>query len=115
MLHSLPAYQLEQNKKEEVNFNQDLEVIEKLIEKYVEDGSISKVFAKSFPIRKHPFLGGWDDLDGVDIGKKRAKSEVENCDESDGGQKKYGARLLLLLAYIMLSTVLDDNSNNTQM
>ena len=73
------------------------------------------MFEESFPIQKHPFLGGWADIDGVDIGKKRAKSEVENCDESDGGQKKYGARLLLLLAYIMLSTVLDDNSNNTQM
>jgi len=114
-LNSLPEYQVEQNKKDEVNFNQDLEVIEKLIEKYVSDGSISKVFEKTFPIRKHPFLGGWVEFSGLDIVKKKGKNDVENFDKSDAGEKKIGARLLMLLAYIMMSTVGDDNSNNTQM
>ena len=89
--------------------------MEKLMEKHVSNGSICKVFAEAFPIEKHPLLGGWVELEGVESSKKRGKKELDNLDESYGANGKYGARLLLLLAYMMMSNVLDDTSNNTQM
>ena len=108
-----PAYQIPQNNKNQVNFDQDLEVMEKLIEKYISNGSLSNVFGETFPIHNHPLLGGWMELDGAESVKKRGKKDLD--DESDVADGKYGARLLLLLAYMMASNVLDDESNNTQM
>ncbi|KAG9290170.1 hypothetical protein G9A89_021692, partial [Geosiphon pyriformis] len=92
----------------------NLEVMEKLIKKYVSSGSICKVFAEAFPIDNHPLLGGWVELEGVESSKKRGQKELDNLDESDGADGKYGAWLLLLLAYMMVSNVLDDESNNSQ-
>jgi hypothetical protein len=83
--------------------------METLIEKYISNGSLSNVFGKTFPT----LLGGWMEFDGAESVKKRGKKDLD--DESDVADGKYGARLLMLLAYIMASNVLDDESNNTQM
>ena len=85
------------------------------MDKYVSNGSMCNVFAKTFAIKKHPLLGDWKELEGVENNKKRPRKEVNNVDESDDADTKYGARLLLLLTYMMVSNVLDDNSNITQM
>ena len=87
--------------------------METLIKKYISNGSLSNVFGETFPIDTHPLLGGWVELDGAESVKKRGKKDLD--DESDVADGKYGARLLLLLAYMMASNVLDDESNNTQM
>lgn len=87
--------------------------MDKLIETFVSTGSPSKVFANALDI--HPFLGDWISLDDVEIIRKRGKKEVDNPEESDAGAGKHGARLLLLLAYMMASNVLDDDSIITQM
>ncbi len=110
-LHCSPAYQIDQNSKNDVNFDQDLEVMEKLIEKYVTTGSLSKVFADAIPIDIHPLLGDWIALDGVETIRRRGKKELYILEESDDVDGKHGARLLLLLAYMMMSNVLDDESN----
>ena len=89
--------------------------MEKLIEKYVSNGSICKIFAEAFPIERHPLLGGWVELEGVESSKKRGKKELGNLDESDGADGKNGVRLLLLLTYMMVSNVLDDTSITIQM
>ena len=109
------AYQIDQNNRTDVDFNQDLEVMEKLIEKYVSNGSICKVFAEAFPIDNHPLLGGWEELENDDNSKKRGRKDDDNLDDKDGADGKHGARLLLLLAYMMVSNVLDDMSNDTLM
>ncbi len=98
-----------------VNFDQDLQVMEKLIEKYITDGSVTNVFAKMLPIKKNPLLGGWEELAKSESAAKKGKKSTENFEDSDGDERKKGARLLLLLAYIMVSNVLDDNSLETQM
>jgi hypothetical protein len=108
-----PGYQIPQNNENQVNFDQDLEVMETLIEKYISNGSLSNVFGKTFPVDNHQFLGGWMEFDGAESVKKRGKKDLD--DDSDDADGKYGARLLMLLAYIMASNVLDDESNNTQM
>jgi hypothetical protein len=91
-------------------------VMEKLIEKYVTNGSLGNIFSEAFPIENHPLLGGWLDLEDVESSKKRGKKYLDDHEEeSDVADGKYGARLLLLLAYMMVSNVLDDESNNTQM
>ena len=91
--------------------------MEKLIEKHESDGSLSTIFADAFPINKHPFFpGGWaKQLQAVDSTKKKTKKSLENSEKSEVTDGKLGARLLLLLAYVMVSTVLDDKSNTTQM
>jgi hypothetical protein len=114
-LHCLSVYQLEQNNKTNVNFDQDLEVMEQLIEKYGSNGSIYNVFAKTFPIKNHPLLGGWKKFEGSESSKKSSKKDLDSLDESAVADGKEGARLLLLLAYMMVSNVFDDESNNTQM
>jgi hypothetical protein len=88
--------------------------MEKLIEKYVSDGSYSKVFANIFPVKNHPILGGWEGLKKLKIAKEEEKKGSEKIEDSDSAEKN-GARLLLLLAYMMVSTVLDDDSHKTQM
>jgi len=88
--------------------------MEKLIEKYVTAGSYSDVFAKVFPVKNHPILGGWEGLKELKIEKEEGKKGSEKIEDSDSAEKT-GARLLLLLAYIMVSNVLDDNSHETQM
>jgi hypothetical protein len=90
-----------------------LQVMENLIEKYYPNGSLCKVFAEAFPIDYHPFLGGWPELDALESGKKRGKKEIDN--ESNVADGKNGVRMLLLLAYMMISNVKDDMSNTTQM
>ena len=40
---------------------------------------------------------------------------MHESEQSDGDEKKLGGRLLLLLAYMMVSNVLDDDSIRTQM
>ena len=89
--------------------------MEKLIEKHVSgDGSISNVFSKIFPVKNHPVLGGWEGLKKLKSAKSEGKKGSEEIKDSDS-EEKNGARLLLLLAYIMVSNVLDDDSNKTQM
>jgi hypothetical protein len=89
--------------------------MEKLIEKYVTNGSLGNIFSEAFPVDNHPLLGGWQELEDVEITKKRGKKELVEHEESDDADGKYGARLLLLLAYMMVSNVMDDESNNTLM
>ena len=112
-LQCSPGYQVFQNNKTEVDFHQDLEVMENLIEKYVPNGSLCKMFAEAFPIDNHPLLGGWPELEAFESSKKRGKKELDN--ESNVADGKNGVRMLLLLAYMMISNVKDDTSNTTQM
>ena len=89
--------------------------MEKLIEKHLPNGSVCDVFANIFPVKKHPYLGGWEEFESLEKGKKRGKKDMDESEQSDGEEKKLGGRLLLLLAYMMVSNVLDDDSIKTQM
>ena len=56
------------------------------------------------------FLDEWADLDEVEDFKAKGKKASGTIQD-----EKIGSKLLLLLGYIMVSTVLDDKSNEIQM
>ncbi len=90
------------NEGDTVDFLQDLSVMDQLINIYTteDQGSMDDVFA-DVAIKNEMFPNGWKEFDGT-IEKKAVL-------------QKHGARLLLLLAYVMISNVLDDHSNEFQM
>jgi hypothetical protein len=77
--------------------------METLIELYVTEGegSIDDVFS-DIPLKNKKFPDGWKDVDNFMMDEQIVL-------------KEHGARLLLLLAYVMITNVLDDKSNDTQM
>ena len=101
---SLSAYQLEANEKPTVDFSKDLLMMDLLISEYTtnDDGSMDNTFGRLLSVQNEYIDKGWETLDNV---KDVANPSVKN----------HGAHLLLLLAYIMLSNVLDDKSNEIQM
>ena len=70
-------------------------------------GSIEDVFSAQVAIKSKWYPQGWKDLD---MDAANANMKVQTPDVQN-----HGARLLLLLAYIMTTNVLDDRSNDTQM
>ena len=101
------GYQLEANEKSTVDFTKDLKMMDLLISEYTtnDDGSMDNTFGRLLPVQKEYMDREWKTLDDYQNVKDVANSSVKN----------HGAHLLLLLAYIMLTTVLDDESNNIQM
>ena len=101
------AYQLEANEKSTVDFSKDLKMMDLLISEYTtnDDGSMDNTFGRLLSVQNEYIDKGWETLDKYQSVKDVANSSVKN----------HGAHLLLLLAYIMLSNVLDDKSNEIQM
>jgi hypothetical protein len=90
-----------------VNFEQDLAAMESLIKMYTsqQTGSVEDVFAAQLSLESRWFPKGWEDLDMDNDDSKANVPQLQH----------HGARLLLLLAYIMTSNVSDDKSNEMQM
>ena len=79
-----------------------------------DDGSMNNTFSLLLSFQNNYIDKGWETLDKDQNVKNVAISpNTPTYRESD--VKNHGAHLLLLLAYIMLSNVLDDNSNEIQM
>lgn len=96
-----------------MNVKQDFDVMEALVEKYIKeynrvydqnDGTLSDIFMDHLPINNIYFVNGWQDIDDVE----------NDPDDKDGDKNMQGARLLLLLAYMMVSNVNKDGSTPTQ-
>ena len=106
------GYQLRENKKDVIDFNQDLEVMEKLIANNPLESSIKDIFGHIIPAWNEGYLEeNWADLNKADdLTIKRSKNF---CYKDDNG--KIGAQLLLLLAYMMVSSVWTDKSMALQM
>lgn len=105
------GYQRRQNRKDTIDFNLDLEVMEKLIANNPLETSIEEMFGKMIPSKKGKFLHRWNDLNKADdLTIKRNKSF--RYKKEDG---KIAAQLLLLLTYMFVSNVNDDTSNEMQM
>jgi hypothetical protein len=66
---------------------------------------MDNTFGRLIDFENEYFANGWKTLDKYHNDKNDAPFSVKN----------HGAHLLLLLSYIMLSTVLDDKSNDIQM
>jgi hypothetical protein len=105
-------YQVKKNNTGTANFEEDLEVMEKIIDKQTTDstGSIMDVFSGQLVIKNKLFPKGWKDMNTEMVELKGDKLKAE-----DAKLEKHGARLLLLFAYIMTTNVLDDRSNEQQM
>ena len=73
-----------------------------------DDGSMNNTFGDLLHCEKKYIPKGWETLD------EAPKAGIQGV-HSSSKVKNHGAHLLLLLAYIMVSNVLDDNSNDTQM
>jgi len=101
------AYQLEENERPVIDFRKDFEMMNLLISEYTMDdnGSMDNIFGRLLPFENEYIAKGWETLDEHQKDKNHAACSVKN----------HGAHLLLLLSYIMLSTVLDDKSNDIQM
>jgi hypothetical protein len=106
------AYQVKKNNTGIANFDEDLEVMEKIIDDHITEstGSIMDVFSGHLVIKNKLFPMGWKDMNSEKVELKGDKLKAK-----DVKLEKHGARLLLLFAYIMTTNVLDDRSNEWQM
>lgn len=82
----------------------------KLIADNPANSSITELFSKLIPSENRLFLNDSVVLDYVDDLKMKGNKFAYKKDNG-----KIGAQLLLLLAYMTVSTVLDDTSMETQM
>ena len=91
-------------------------MINLLISEYTrnDDGSMNYTFGYFVSVQKDYFGKGWETLD-EDQNVKLAATPPNPTVYRNSLVKNHGAHLLLLLTYIMLSNVLDDKSNETQM
>ena len=87
-----------------------------LISEYTtnDDGSMHNTFDLLLAFQKEYIAKGWESLD-EDQKVKYAAISPNPAGTRITVVKNHGAHLLLLLAYIMLSNVLDDKSNDIQM
>lgn len=100
---------MRQNRKPDVDFNQDLVVMEKLIESNPAQPTISDMFG-FFPDSIREFLKEGVDLDCYD--DLTVKGNKFAYKKTNGDMSK---QLVLLLVYMMVSNVLDDSGMETQM
>ena len=84
--------------------------MEALIAENPSKASITEIFGFLIPSTNEEFLDEWADLDEVEDFKAKGKKASGTIQD-----EKIGSKLLLLLGYIMVSTVLDDKSNEIQM
>ena len=84
--------------------------MDKLIANNPSKASITEIFGFMIPSTNEDFLDEWADLDEVEDFKAKGKKASGTIQD-----EKMGSKLLLLLGYIMVSTVLDDKSNEIQM
>ena len=87
-----------------------------LISEYTrnDDGSMNNTFGYLLSVQDDYFVKCWETLD-EDQNVKLAPTPPNTTAYRKSLVKSHGPHLLLLLAYIMLSNVLDDKSNETQM
>lgn len=102
---------MRQCQQKSIDFNQDLEVMDKLIASNPLNTSIQEMFGDMISKDNKKFLRTWADLNKADdLTIKRNKSF---CYKKDNG--KIAAQVLLLLTYMMVSSVMDERSIATQM
>ena len=104
------------NERSTVDFNQDFAMMNLLISEFTtnDDGSMYNTFGLLLDLQKEYIPNGWKSLD-EDQKVKIPAIAPNRAVTRDTDVKNHGAHLLLLLAYIMLSNVLDDKSNDVQM
>ena len=104
------VYQIRQNKKTNIDFIQDLEVMEALIAENPSKASITEIFGFLIPSTNEEFLDEWADLDEVEDFKAKGKKASGTIQD-----EKMGLKVLLLLGYIMVTHVRDYKSKEMEM